>query len=300
MPTLTDIKKQASILKEFLSQTSSAISHSSCLQALAKINGYKDWNTMSAHLNNEPPVKTNSFFGQTIQISEAVFTVFFNETICGIFSEDAYQVFNLILNNLKENSLVTKKISRKSLGKMWSSTRFDNALKQLKDTKFIHTSFDDDNSLIVTINPFFIWYGTPEKHAEAIELFDQSIAYVDSLTTQNLFSGNFSNANFVDKNENSDLASVIAFAEKRNLKNIYPKEKPLLQLDASVNIEEYPRLKILELFLKEQEPISDPRIYLNKVKEILGSEYYVGFGGGHIHIQSLDKKTELAFITAGV
>ncbi len=48
-------KKQAHILKSFLNKKSPDISLSSCLQAIAIINGYKDWNTMNAII-----IKNNS------------------------------------------------------------------------------------------------------------------------------------------------------------------------------------------------------------------------------------------------
>lgn len=53
MTTLDVIKKQAKILQDFLNSNkpiNDAISLSSCLQAIAKINGYKDWNTMKPSL----------------------------------------------------------------------------------------------------------------------------------------------------------------------------------------------------------------------------------------------------------
>jgi len=54
MLTIEKVKEQAKILKTYLS-IDREISHSSCLHAIAKINGYNDWNTMQAMLktNNE-------------------------------------------------------------------------------------------------------------------------------------------------------------------------------------------------------------------------------------------------------
>lgn len=64
MLSVQSVKKQAHILKTFLFEKNSNISHSSCLQAVAKINGYKDWNTMLALLtrnteNNEMSYDNN-------------------------------------------------------------------------------------------------------------------------------------------------------------------------------------------------------------------------------------------------
>ncbi len=58
MITLTEIKRQAVILKNFLNQNNSAISQSSCLQAVAQMQGFKDWNTVSAALKSK--LKQNS------------------------------------------------------------------------------------------------------------------------------------------------------------------------------------------------------------------------------------------------
>jgi hypothetical protein len=59
MMTEHTIKKQAKILQEFLKQNNTTITYSSCLQALAKMNGFKDWNTLSAQLILKQEVKDN-------------------------------------------------------------------------------------------------------------------------------------------------------------------------------------------------------------------------------------------------
>ena len=51
--TIALVKNQASILKDYLKQANSAISHSSCLHAISKIHGYEDWNTMCAMLKDK-------------------------------------------------------------------------------------------------------------------------------------------------------------------------------------------------------------------------------------------------------
>ncbi len=43
-------KKQATILKEYISKTNQGISHSACLHAIARINGWENWNTFKAVL----------------------------------------------------------------------------------------------------------------------------------------------------------------------------------------------------------------------------------------------------------
>lgn len=58
MIKLTEIKHQAAILKNFLKQNNSEISQSSCLQVVAQMHGFQDWNTASASLKSK--VKKNS------------------------------------------------------------------------------------------------------------------------------------------------------------------------------------------------------------------------------------------------
>ncbi|HAU0095421.1 TPA: hypothetical protein JBE77_15060, partial [Legionella pneumophila] len=47
MTSLIEFKKQAKILRDFLGQKNHDITHSSCLEAIAIMNGFKNWNTMS-------------------------------------------------------------------------------------------------------------------------------------------------------------------------------------------------------------------------------------------------------------
>ena len=51
--TTEGIKAQASILEEFLKQKNSAITHSSCLQAISKIHGFNNWSILSAVLKKK-------------------------------------------------------------------------------------------------------------------------------------------------------------------------------------------------------------------------------------------------------
>ncbi len=52
MLSIDSVKKQAQVLKSFLNEKFGDVSHSSCLQAIAKINGYEDWNTMQSIIKN--------------------------------------------------------------------------------------------------------------------------------------------------------------------------------------------------------------------------------------------------------
>ncbi len=304
MISLIEVKRQAALLKDFLIQNNTAISQSSCLQAVAKIHGFKDWNTLSAALKRQPQQpKENNFWGEPIQISDSVFLAMSNHGHAGNFGEDAYRLLTVILRNLKDNSLTVKNITYRSLWEKWTPQRFDNALNQLLNEKFIHRTYDDNENLVITINPLFFWRGNPEKHLEAIELFNMAIVSVNGLIPTIEFPENHNKSSLRSKkitSSNADISSIIAFAEDRNSKNSSPRKMPSLRLCDTVKLEDHPKLKTLQLFIKQQSPVSDPRILLMKVTEILGEKYYVGFGGTHIHVKTPDEKNEIAYITAGI
>lgn len=58
------VKNQAKVLKSFLSEKFGDVSYSSCLEAIAKINGFKGWNTMQSI------IKTNGGVGMSNDIVE--------------------------------------------------------------------------------------------------------------------------------------------------------------------------------------------------------------------------------------
>lgn len=50
MTRLEEIKSQAQILKEYLREGGFNITQSACYNAVAKMNGYENWNTFQAKL----------------------------------------------------------------------------------------------------------------------------------------------------------------------------------------------------------------------------------------------------------
>lgn len=75
MITLTQFKLQASILKKYLNQNNSQITHSSCLHAVAKMYGFKDWNTASAYFKDQDDIQSNepkNKFGLSSMLSPKV------------------------------------------------------------------------------------------------------------------------------------------------------------------------------------------------------------------------------------
>ena len=67
MLSIDSVKKQAQILRSFLDEKFGDVSHSSCLQAIAKINGYKDWNTMQAIIKNKSEADVSNDIAERLE-----------------------------------------------------------------------------------------------------------------------------------------------------------------------------------------------------------------------------------------
>lgn len=67
MLSIESVKKQAHTLKAFLNEKHKDISLASCLQAVAKINNFKDWNTMKAALDNNTENNSTSYVDDIAQ-----------------------------------------------------------------------------------------------------------------------------------------------------------------------------------------------------------------------------------------
>jgi len=67
MLSTESIKKQAQVLKSFLNEKFGDVSHSSCLQAIAKMNGYKDWNTMQSIIKNSRGVDMSDDIAERLE-----------------------------------------------------------------------------------------------------------------------------------------------------------------------------------------------------------------------------------------
>ncbi|HHT7352493.1 TPA: glyoxalase superfamily protein, partial [Legionella pneumophila] len=70
MLSIDSVKKQAQVLKSFLDEKFGDVSHSSCLQAIAKINGYKDWNTMQSIIKNNSGVDMSDDIAERLESLE--------------------------------------------------------------------------------------------------------------------------------------------------------------------------------------------------------------------------------------
>lgn len=208
MISIDKIKKQATILKNFLKESNAEITHSSCLEITAKMHGFKNWNTAFSILNKkeqaiEPSLQKLGFWDKVIYVSESVFLFKYNTGGDSFHNHnpDARELLDVILHHLKDSSLIVKNICPRSfLWDKWSEDRLKSAVKTLRSQTFIHYTYDKDNKLIVSINPYRFWKGDSTLHQEAIDTFNlASYLSLELLPLQNI---------------NADITSIIIFSEE--------------------------------------------------------------------------------------
>lgn len=168
MNSLIEIKKQAKILKSFLSNQNQDISLSSCYQAIAKMNGYKDWNTMSAELENQADptaVKKSEFIGDHVEIAETALLTIVNKGSSGkLLDEDAIRLLLFFLYKLENNSIL---VNENQAYFLFKNDRFNRALDVLIEEKFIFRTYYEEYCTY-EINPNYFWKGTSYNHKAAI------------------------------------------------------------------------------------------------------------------------------------
>lgn len=301
MMSVIEVKKQATILKDFLKQNHLEITHSSCLQAIAKINGVKDWNTMSAMLQRYEADKPT-------EINNAAHVLIFEPALKKIlklerenkFNADAHTLLNFFLNKLLNDSMhVLYRFDHlNELGEAWTRHRLSGAMNQLLHAKFIDINSDFEGEMIY-INPSFFWKGSPEANIKAINDYENRIALStmggnEADITTVTYTGQYGKPSL----QRDDMLEFVT--ELRNQSKYYNKKVPELFFDDLISPEKHPELLKLQADLKKEKAVADPRIYYHKIKSMLESKYYVGHGGAHIHIKSLDELTEIALIVGGI
>ncbi|HAU0369115.1 TPA: hypothetical protein JBF73_07855 [Legionella pneumophila] len=201
--SIDKVKKQATILKEYLKEANIEMSHSSCLHAVAKIHGYKNWNTLSALYNLSDtfslPLVTDSpnFRSKPIHVSEDIYSIKHNTPL----SSYSHDLLDAILLNTIDNSLIVKKIHPNIfLWNKWSMEQLLDALHELKQASLISFTHDQSNNLIVSINPRYFWKGVTKKHEEAVKIFDLSCFIAHEL--------------LANHDITVDITAIIAFAEE--------------------------------------------------------------------------------------
>jgi|GEM_PF-4300483 len=301
MISIVEVKEQATILKSFLKQNSIELTHSSCLQAIAKINGIKDWNTMSAilkkHEIDKPKVISSAAH---VLMSESALKIMIKLERENKFNADAHALLNFFLNKLLNDSMhvLFRFEYLKELGEGWTRHRLSGAMNQLLYAKFIDINSDFEGEMIY-INPSFFWKGSYEANIKAINDYENRIALMtmggnESDITTISYTGEYGESK-AQSDETLDFISGL-----RNQGNLYPKKVPELFFDDLIRPEDHPEIIKLQAILKREKAISDPRVYYSKIKGMLESKYYVGYGGAHIHIKSLDELTEIAHIVGGI
>lgn len=300
MISISDAKKQATVLKKFLAQNNSTITHSSCLQAISIINGFKDWNTMSAMVNphdiNQPDDLQGS---EHIKIFQSALNHMTKLERDGKLDEDGYRLLWFVLNKLSVNSANVLFFYRNisELGKEWSRHRFTIAINQLVFAKFIDVNADFDGFLI-TVNPSYFWKGDDQTNIKAIDNFNDE----ETLRNEGQDNPDFSSSRIELVGEtNPEISEQVEFiAEMRNNNSHYPKKAPNIIFFDQAQSYKHPDITKLQLLLRNEKDVADPRVYFTKIKAALEGKYYVGYGGAHIHIKSLDERDEIANITGGI
>ena len=177
MVTLAEIKNQATILKNYLKQSNSSISHSSCLHAVAKMYGFSDWNTMAALLDdgkithkksqNQSEVNEKHFLGGFSKVSGQAWTCLANLGSTGEINLDCFRILSFIFANMKENSVFIDQ-ARIAKSLLIKNKDFIVALNLLVDSKFLLRFVNGNSDDELIINPFLFWKGDPDKHDETI------------------------------------------------------------------------------------------------------------------------------------
>lgn len=306
MTTLIEIKKQAHLLHDFLKKNNSTIKLSSCFQAMAKINGFKDWNTMLARLKTQADSvkQTRGYISGFVEIDEVALLSLANKGSDGQLDEDSYRLLCAMLFRLENNSPFVKLDGLAKI--LWmNQERFTQTLTKLIRARYINCIFNSNSGeYIIQVNPNHFWKGNPEKHDEVIECYMKQVEnnqIADEIAAE-LYVKRITKSGLRGKKpvENIDSSEVIAFAEHQNSKNYYPTKIPFLKFENSNTPNKHPKLKALQNFLKQQKSVADPRVYLEKIKEVLGESYYVGHGGTYIFIKMAGSENIIATITAGL
>jgi len=301
MMSIVEVKEQATILKNFLKQNNLEITHTSCLQAIAKINGVKDWNTMSAMLQKHEVGKSTEINNTAhVLIYEPALKIMIKLERENKFNVDAHTLLNFFLNKLLNDSMhvLFRFEYLKELGEGWTRHRLSGAMNQLLNAKFIDINSDFEGEMIY-INPSFFWKGSPEANNTAINDYENRIALStmggkEADITTVTYTGRYGEPSL----QRDDMVEFVT--ELRNQSKYYNKKVPELFFDDLISPEEHPELLKLQAALKKEKAVADPRVYYPKIKSMLESKYYVGHGGAHIHIKSLDELNEIALIVGGI
>jgi hypothetical protein len=184
MITILELKRQATILEDFLKQKNSAITHSSCLQALAKIHDFKDWNTMKSVLQKHEESQTASTRTNTKFEHDPSSIITSFEAKIRILphskrsqsGKDISTMLQALLFNLQSNSISLSKMTVIELLDEWSLPRIEQVLIKLEKREFIYEGKDSSGQEVIMINPEHFWKGDFNKRFDAIGIYHREVA----------------------------------------------------------------------------------------------------------------------------
>lgn len=178
-------KNQAKTLKDYLKQANAGISHSACLHAIAKIHGYKDWNTMSALMENVGDNSVSDYkpasMYDIVKISNPALIVLMNGGRSGNLDLNCYKILSFMLHEIEENSvsLRDRKHIMSSLPTRLNKNDFDHAFDLLLESGFVL-----ERRGVSFINPNWFWKGDDSNTQKAFlkQLHDSEKADDDFVT----------------------------------------------------------------------------------------------------------------------
>jgi hypothetical protein len=253
--SIQNIKKQAKTLKALLDEMNVQISLSQCYEILAKINGFKDWNTMSAHLDQHELKDT---------ATKLIPFHLPRELLEGVASE-----------------LITSANKSSDLREVINVEKHPNNIDLSIDC--INQKFTSDIE-----NPS----SDPKKNMYylGIELANSLIKKIVDISDRSNTKVNFRKPLLTRGN----YLKVVRKAEKEEQNQ---KQKSMLHIECEdVNFKKSQAFKKLTEYVATLAPVYNPLVYLLKITDFIPKKYYVGWGGGHIHIKENEKL--LAIITA--
>lgn len=248
MTTLSEMKSQATILKNYLKQNNATITHSACLHAVAKMHGYKDWNVMSAYLSKQ---ESNDFLNLNSNVIQgALYSIL--QATCGIESNP-------------ENFTVKTNQAGEIIGFALKGLKADNLSEAEIDGKLKFDTLDYSKRQ----------FNLGIHLGSEIEKILSHYAFED-------FSGTTLRGR-TPRYSKIDMVGLIKESENTSAS----KMRSSLKFEADIKPEQHPKLIELKKFIEEADRVNNVKEFLILIRESLDQYYHIGWGGDHIHFKKL-------------
>ncbi|QBR84699.1 hypothetical protein E3983_10175 [Legionella israelensis] len=263
MVTLPQVKKQASILKDFLNKQNNSITHSSCLEAISKIHGFPNWNTASALIEKQSNNQTNiSNYPFHPDIMDGMMHAFFG-----------YDESPLMLKYIYSdaNEITGVQLTLKTPSQPGSQTEFFITGRLKNEAKLTENGSKEHFHLIGMQLVSKIQELAPIIYQEE----NEPIKYPGGLTQTNILKAVLSN-----RNKENHRAKVKLNYKDRALQN---------------------KLRIVEKYLSDLPEVHNPLVFAKNISAFINaffdSEFQVKCTTKHIEVEKNEKC--IAIITGG-